>query len=144
MTNALEAALARLASPEFATLFFQFLRFGTVGALGFLVDTAVVYALRGAMGLYLAGLVSYIVAASVNWAVNRAWTFQGQGSAPAHRQWALFLFTNLGGFALNRGTYALLIYFVPLCAVYPVIAIAAGAVAGMLVNFHLSRTVAFR
>jgi putative flippase GtrA len=45
---------------------------------------------------------------------------------------------------LNRGTYALLVTFVPLCAEQPVYAVAAGAVAGMFVNFGLSRRVVFR
>jgi putative flippase GtrA len=122
----------------------QFLRFGAVGVLGFLVDTAIVYALRATMGLYLAGIVSYLVVATLNWAINRAWTFRGQGSHPAHRQWMLFLATNLGGFTLNRGAYALLIFFSPFVRANPVLAVAAGAVAGMFLNFHLARTVAFR
>ncbi len=49
----------------------QFLRFGVVGASGFVLDTATVYGLRGAIGLYAAGIVAYVVAASANWALNR-------------------------------------------------------------------------
>ncbi|MBV8868654.1 MAG: GtrA family protein [Acetobacteraceae bacterium] len=121
----------------------QFLRFGTVGALGFVIDTASVYALRGALGLYGAGLVAYVIAASANWALNRRWTFRGWGGGAAHRQWARFLLANLVGFVLNRGTYAALVGTVPLCATQPVIAVAAGAVAGMGVNFTLCRQVVF-
>jgi len=121
----------------------QFLRFGTVGTGGFLIDTAVVYALRGSLGLYGAGMVSYLLAASSNWALNRAWTFRGRGDGPAHRQWARFLGVSLVGFVLNRGTYAALVTWVPLCASQPVFAIAAGSVAGMFVNFALSRRVVF-
>jgi putative flippase GtrA len=61
-----------------------------------------------------------------------------------HRQWAMFLLTNMAGFVLNRGTYALLVTFVPLAAAQPVIATSAGAVAGMFVNFGLSRRLVFR
>ncbi len=122
----------------------QFLRFGVVGTIGFLIDTATVYAVRHALGLYGAGLAGYVVAATGNWALNRLWTFRGAGSGPAHRQWALFMVANLGGFVLNRGTYALLVTFVAAAARQPVIAIAAGAVAGLLVNFILSRRVVFR
>src|SRR4051812_24268285 len=89
----------------------QFLMFGTVGTLGFLVDTAVVYALRRSLGLYGAGMASYVVAATMTWALNRTWTFRGHGSGPAHHQWARFLAVNLGGFVLNRGTYAALVTF---------------------------------
>ncbi len=121
----------------------QFLRFGTVGTIGFVIDTAVVYSLRGCLGLYGAGMVSYLVAASANWALNRAWTFRGNHTGPAHRQWMRFMAANLVGFVLNRGTYAILVTWVPLCAAQPVFAVAAGSVAGMFVNFALSRRVVF-
>lgn len=121
----------------------QFLRFGTVGTIGFVIDTATVYSLRGALGLYGAGMVSYLVAASANWALNWAWTFRGHGTGSAHRQWMRFMAANLVGFALNRGTYAALVTWVPLCAAQPVFAVAAGSVAGMFVNFALSRRIVF-
>lgn len=75
----------------------QFLRFGTVGTIGFVIDTAVVYSLRGVLGLYGAGMVSYLVAASANWALNRAWTFRGHHTGPAHRQWMRFMAARSGG-----------------------------------------------
>lgn len=122
----------------------QFLRFGMVGAVGFLFDTATVYALRGLLGLYGAGIVAYLVAASANWVMNRHWTFRGHGSGPAHHQWARYLLTNIAGFVLNRGTYAALVTVFAICAAQPVLAVAAGAIAGMGVNFTLSRQVVFR
>lgn len=122
----------------------QFLRFGVVGVVGFLFDTATVYALRGSLGLYGAGIAAYVVAASVNWALNRMWTFRGRGGGAAHRQWARYMLTNTVGFILNRGTYAALVTVSALCAAQPVLAVAAGAIAGMGVNFTLSRRVVFR
>lgn len=122
----------------------QFLMFGTVGAIGFLFDTATVYSLRHSLGLYGAGIVAYVVAATVTWLLNRVWTFRGSGSDPMHQQWARFLAVNLLGFVLNRGTYAVLVTFVALCAAQPVFAVAAGALAGMFVNFNLSRSLVFR
>jgi putative flippase GtrA len=76
-------------------------------------------------------------------ALNRLWTFRGLGSGPANRQWTKFMLTNLLGFVLNRGTYALLVTFVAAAATQPVIATAAGSIAGMFVNFTLSRRVVF-
>jgi putative flippase GtrA len=122
----------------------QFLRFGIVGTLGFVIDTITVYSLRGSLGLYGAGVAGFVTAASGNWVFNRLWTFRGLGSGPAHRQWAKFMVANLVGFVLNRGTYALLVTFVAAAARQPVIAIAAGAIAGLFVNFVLSRRVVFR
>ncbi len=122
----------------------EFLRFGTVGSLGFLVDTAIVYGLRRPLGLIGAGLASYLVAATVTWALNRAWTFRGRGQGSMLRQWATFLGANALGFLRNRGTYAALGRTVKLCAAYPVLATAAGTGAGMFVNFGLSRRLVFR
>jgi putative flippase GtrA len=138
------AALGRIIGPARAAVLSEFLKFGVVGALGFVVDTATVYALRGSLGLYGAGAAAYLTAASSNWVLNRAWTFRGRGGQPAHRQWALFLLANLVGFVLNRGTYAILVTFVPLCAAEPVWAVAAGSIAGLGTNFFLSRKLVFR
>ena len=134
----------RFATPPRVLMLEPFLKFGCVGTLGFVVDTLVVYALRGSIGLYGAGLASYAVAATCTWLCNRLWTFRGLGSGSAHRQWAKFLATNTFGLMLNRGTYALLVTFVPLCAQQPVFATAAGAIAGMFVNFGVSRALVFR
>jgi len=125
-------------------LLVQFFMFGTVGTFGWAIDTCVVYALRGQLGLYGAGAVSYCVAASFTWLCNRLWTFRGLGDGPAHRQWVRFLAVNTVGFILNRGTYALTIAFIPLFAREPIFATAAGAIAGMFMNFGLSRAIVFR
>ena len=136
--------LGRVATPRRTALAAEFFRFGCVGLCGFVVDTAVVYALRHQIGLYAAGFASYVVAATVTWLLNRIWTFRGRGGGAIHRQWALFLLVNLGGLALNRGAYVVLIATSPLAVTYPVIAVFAGAIAGMFVNFGLNRAVVFR
>lgn len=125
-------------------MFGQFLRFGTVGAFGFLVDTATVYATRGTLGLYGAGVLAFLVAATANWGLNRVWTFRGLGSGALHRQWAMFLAANSVGFVLNRGAYFILVTFSVLCAANPVIAVGAGSITGMFANFTLSRRLVFR
>lgn len=122
----------------------QFLRFGTVGTFGFLIDTATVYASRGALGLYGAGVLAFFVAASANWALNRVWTFRGLGTAAPHRQWAMFLAANSVGFVLNRGAYFILVTVSTLCAANPVLAVGAGSITGMFANFTLSRRIVFR
>lgn len=133
-----------LVTSQRIALLVEFIKFGMVGCCGFVVDTAVVYALRGALGLYGAGLASYFIAGTVTWLLNRSWTFRGRGGGPAHHQWGRFLGANTLGFALNRGTYAALVTFVPLCAAQPVFATFAGAVAGMFANFNMSRALVFR
>jgi len=125
-------------------MIWQFTRFGMVGAIGFVFDTATVYALRLPLGLYGAGIAAYFVAVTVTWGLNRVWTFRGQGQGPAHRQWAKFVVANFLGFLLNRGTYAILVTVSALCAAQPVLAVAAGSLLGMFTNFGLSRRLVFR
>jgi len=127
-------------------LLLEFLRFGVVGTIGFVVDTAVLYAgLALGLGLYGGRLVSYVAAATTTWALNRIWTFRHRGGGQRmHQQWALFLLVNLVGFAMNYGTYVALIAFVPMVAAHPVLGVAAGAIAGMFGNFLLSRQLVFR
>ena len=145
LVDALPGPVRRHVGPAHVRLLAQFTVFGMVGVVGFVVDTAVVYAARDAMGLYVAGVFAYAVAVTTTWWLNRIWTFRGLGRAgPVHRQWAVFALASLPGLILNLGTYFLLVTVVPLCATHPVIAIAAGAVAGMFANFTLSRTVVFR
>ncbi len=129
----------------------EFLRFGVVGTAGFVVDAGVlVGALALGLGPWLGRLVSYVAAASLTFTLNRVWTFRARhgdslpGTRQVGRQWVLFLAVNLVGFACNYGTYAALLAWSPLVARNPVLGVAAGALAGMVGNFALSRRFVFR
>jgi len=127
-------------------LLLQFLRFGVVGTLGFLVDYAVLSAAVAlGSGPYAGRVLSYLVAASVVYALNRAWTFRDRGrGAAVGRQWGLYLALNLSGFAVNYGTYAAITAWTELGAQHLVLGVAAGSIAGMFVNFALNRQLVFR
>ncbi|MEI6159546.1 MAG: GtrA family protein [Roseococcus sp.] len=124
----------------------QFLRFGVVGTVGFLVDSAALLGMLAlGLGPYGGRVVSYLAAASTTFALNRAWTFRtAKRDAPVAAQWGRFVLLNLVGFAANYGTYAALIATTPLVAEYPVLGVAAGSVAGMFINFGLSRRFVFQ
>lgn len=142
--HAIPARLVARIGPARRRLLVQFLRFGVVGTIGFLVDTGALYAgLALGLGLYSGRALSYVIAATTTWALNRAWTFRGQGEGPAFRQWAVFLLVNLVGFACNYGTYAALVAGVAFVAQHPVIGVAAGSLAGLSGNFLLSRRFVF-
>jgi putative flippase GtrA len=140
---ALTLAAGRL-SPERRLLLRQFLQFAAIGAAGFVWDTAVVYGTAPLIGLYAAGILSFFVVGCINWLANRYWTYRHLNHAAMHRQLVMFLVANAFGFVLNRGTYIALIATQPFVRHYPVLAIAAGAGAGMFVNFFLSRRLVFR
>ncbi|MDD2658638.1 MAG: GtrA family protein [Methylococcales bacterium] len=126
-------------------MLYQFLKFGLVGIAGFIVDSAVLY-----LGLYLLGLnlysgrvLSYLVAASATWALNRLYTFSNSARTGIGRQWSLFLIVNsIGGF-VNYGVYAALVSSIDLFTEYPVLAVAIGSVMGLVFNFSLSRSLVF-
>lgn len=132
-------------SPALSLRLMRFFKFGVVGSLGFLWDAGTVYGLRPFIGLTAATLVAYFVAATLNWILNRLWTFRGQGfhDHPV-LQWLRFLSANSLGFFLNRGTVYTLFYAFPLCRQYPVFALALGSFAGLFANFNLSNKVVFR
>jgi putative flippase GtrA len=121
----------------------RFIRFAVVGLLGLCWDTGTVYALRGIAGLYVAGTVAFVVAASANWVVNRIWTFRGHNHAAPHVQWAKFLAANAIGFVFNRGTFFILISISALCHNEPVLAIVAGSIVGIFFNYFLSKRFVF-
>ncbi len=123
----------------------QLLKFGTVGGLGLLWDVSTVYALQRLVGVTAAALSAFFIAATMNWMLNRLWTFRGRGSdASLVRQWLSFLGANGLGFILNRSTFFALIWLLPFCRAHLVTALAAGSLAGMGANFTLSRRLVFR
>ncbi len=145
LVDVLPGPVRRHIRPAHIHFFTQFAQFGTVGVIGLLVDTAIVYATLAWAGLYAGGIIAYAGAVTTTWWLNRIWTFRGIGNiGPVHRQWLRFVLANLPGLCLNLGTYFVLVALIPLCAAHPEIAIAAGAIAGMFANFFLSRAVVFR
>ena len=143
LLHRVEPLLSRF-SPQRRLMAGQFLRFGVIGTLGFVWDTLIVYAAAPFVGLYAAGVVSYLVAGSINWLLNRVWTYRHVPHGAMHRQAAMFLAVNSLGFVLNRGLYFSLIATQPFCRGHPVVPIAAGGIAAMFVNFFLSRRLVFR
>jgi putative flippase GtrA len=137
-------ALLRFVPAHRRALVTQFIQFGMVGVVGFCADTTTVYTLSPWIGPYAAGALAYLVAASVVWLLNRTWTYRHLSHAAMHRQWAKFLLANTVGFSLNRGTYFALLATSPFCRSVLIVPVAAGAVAGMFVNFTLSRRLVFR
>ena len=120
---------------------FQFLRFGVVGAAGFVVDAAMLY-----FGIYVlglsrvwAGLFSFPFAVTVTWIGNRTFTFHDAIPMAASKQLAKFAAVCVVGLIFNRGTYSLLVTYSPLVHSYPVIGLVAGTGAGMFFNFFAAR-----
>ncbi|MCU1590761.1 MAG: GtrA family protein [Frankiales bacterium] len=97
MLRSLEARL-RAAFHELA-------KFGTVGALAFVVDVSLFnISLHVAPHKPLtAKVISTVVAASVAFVLNRAWSFRHRQRGNVHREYALFFVLNGIGLALALG-----------------------------------------
>ena len=124
----------------------RFVKFSCIGVTGFVVDAGVFQALVSFAGLspYIAKIVSFLAAATVTWWLNRTYTFASAGANGAAFQWARFLAANAVGGLVNYAVFAAVLMSVPVVAAWPLIAVAAGALAGLVFNFTLSDKLVFR
>ena len=123
----------------------QLLRFCIAGAAAFVVDAGIAQALVSLAGwnAYAASGLSYLAAATAAWWLNRRFTF-GASPAPAHREWATYLVVNASGGAVNVVVRYALIGAFDAVRAWPWIGVAAGSVAGLLVNFAANKWYVFR
>lgn len=124
----------------------KFILFGIAGGAGFVVDTAVLYLLKGALGPYGARVISFLVAVLATWLINRQFAFKAQRSEhlPLWREFLHYLGAMILGGVVNYAVYAALVATIPVFAEYLVLAVAAGVGAGMVVNFLLADKLVFR
>jgi putative flippase GtrA len=88
----------------------RFLRFAIVGAIGAVVDFAVMNLLHLGLNfsLVLAGSISFIVAMLSNFTWNRYWTYPDSRSKPVASQLASFTLVSLTGLILRVPLLAIL------------------------------------
>ncbi len=132
------------ASPQVAPTQQRLVRFALVGGVGFLVDATVLTLLVNGMGYghYASRAVSFTLAVTVTWLLNRRWVF-GAGP-PTRREYSGYFVVQLSGAVINLGVYVLLIELVPRLAAIPVLPLAAGAVVALLSNFLLVQRFVYR
>lgn len=119
--------------------------FGVSGAFGFLVDTAVLYTLKGPIGPFYGRIFSFLAAVLTTWLLNRYFTFRERKSGlSTRREFVAYLLLMLIGGGVNYGVYAWLIVSSPFASQYPVVGVAAGSLAGMFVNLVNSRYLLYR
>lgn len=122
----------------------RFISFALIGTAALPVDFGVLYlAMSLGTGPYLGRLCSYLIAATTTWSLNRRFTFREVRSSNKVNEWGRFLAANAAGGLLNYGVYAALIAGSSLVAAWPFLGVAAGSLAGLSLNFTLSRGVVF-
>jgi putative flippase GtrA len=127
-----------------------FVRFGLVGAAGFVVDETVLTVAHYLLGLgpYSARVVSIFCAMTFTWWGNRNLTFAEHaadgGFAAVAREWFKFVLANAVGALVNYGAYSLLVGFAPRPLGNPLLATAIGVGVGLVFNFTLSKRFVFQ
>ena len=140
--NAAQSIRALLRSP--------FVRFGLVGAGGFIVDETILAILHYAIGIdrYSARAVSIFCAATFTWWGNRNLTFAEHaatgGPLVLVREWFRFMLANGIGALANYATYTICVSFAPSPLDNPLVATAVGVGIGLIFNFTLSKRFVFR
>jgi putative flippase GtrA len=119
--------------------------FGLIGAVGLLVDTAVLYALKPTLGLFVARGISFLAAVITTWFLNKTITFQGRKSTlPHHRELMTYLGLMLLGGAVNYATYTWLLLSYEHVQSHPFLGVSAGSLAGMFLNYSTSKFFLFK
>ena len=122
----------------------QFSRFALAGSLGFAVDASVLTVLVNGLdyGHYESRAVSFALAVTVTWLVNRRWVFAA--GAPTGQEFSGYVLVQSIGALTNLGLYVLLIELIPRLAKIPALPLAGCAVVALSVNFVLARRFVFR
>ena len=121
------------------------MRFGVVGASGFVIDVSAYVALQAAgFDHRAARCIAFVPAATSNWILNRYWTFRDRKRVAPTRQWGLFVTASLAGMTVNAGTYAALTTWNTWFDAHRLIALIAGVALGACVNFTLANHVVYR
>lgn len=124
----------------------QFTRFVIVGALGFFVDAGVLWlALQAGMGHFVGRAISFLSAVWFTWRVNRRVTFiHRQPDISAWHEWWRYVAAMSVGGGVNFAVYSMLVLVMPEQTLAPFIGLAAGSLAGLVVNFASARWWVFR
>jgi putative flippase GtrA len=123
----------------------RFFRFAFIGAVGFVIDTAILYGVVGlfAAGLYIARAISFLCSATATWYMNRNLTFPDRRSTRLGREWIRFVICNCVGGAVNYLVFAAYVHYGPASPFGPLIGVACGSIAGLGVNYTLSKQLVF-
>lgn len=124
----------------------QITRFGVTGGLGFLVDSGILHvAMNLGTGFYWGRMISFLTAATFTWLLNRNVTFVGtKGTGQATVQWVRYIGAMLVGGSLNYAVSAWIYRDFHVAWQWPVLAVAAGSLAGLLLNFVSAKFFVFK
>lgn len=124
----------------------RFGSFFSVGSLGFVVDASTLHLLTIWINLdsYSARLISFSIAVTTTWALNRLLTFRDRRTSNLLIEWLRFVAANSLGFAINFAIYSLAVFLLPTTAYELLLALALGSLAGLFSNFLLTHNFVYQ
>jgi putative flippase GtrA len=113
----------------------QLFRYAIAGSVGFLVDGGILYLLvSSGAGPYESRAISFPLAVTVTWLINRYFTFAGARRGGT-RQYAAYFGLQVGAAAVNFATYSAVLWAIGVSPAKSVLALAVGSVIGLAINF---------
>ena len=121
-------------------------RFLATGTCGFIVDAGAMLLVAEGLGVTVlaARCVSFPVAVTITWLLNRHWTFEHGRSRKPSEQYVLYLSGQLVSLAINFGVFAALVLNAQIFAARPVLALAVSAVIALGFSYLFARFVSFQ
>lgn len=116
-----------------------------VGGIGFIIDASILSILVHGYGWgdYTARIVSFAVAVTATWYLNRRYVFYARKTPDRHREFSRYLAVQLTGMAINFLAYSLCIATVEIMDRWPVMALAVGSTVALFFNFMGARIFVF-
>lgn len=116
-----------------------FLKFCSVGALAFIVDSLVFFfLLKLQEDIMIARILAFWCAATFTWLGNRLYTFKNQGISPKFKQWCRHMLSaHLSG-GINLGVFWITLHYAPIYAAFVI-----GTSVGIASNYFFSQKYVF-
>jgi len=123
----------------------QFVRFAVAGVAGLAADVVVLYAMLAlGLGMFGGRTISFLSAVWVTFMLNRRFTFGRRSDQSVWGEWWRYLGAMIAGGAVNYAAYSAVVVLFPKLPFLPLLAVAAGSLAGMSVNFVSAKFLVFR
>jgi len=129
-----------------ANILYELFFFLVAGFLGFLVDASIVWILTEfiKVNAIISQIPAFTLAVTTTWLFNRNITFfHYTRTKKLFKEWLHYVTANSLGAFINNGVYVLLVLKVNTMGKEPVLAVACGALTGLIFNFAASRTLIF-
>jgi len=124
----------------------QFICFGFIGSIGFLVDGGVLTLLNSYAGvdLVLSRLCSFSIAVTVTWLLNRHLTFNDVKNKRMLHEWTRYAALNGIGAVINMAIFLWLIFQYEVFAATPLVPLAIASAIALGFNFVVSKYLVFQ